>query len=241
MPWCVIWRILKRTVGALTLCITVSCCGSGTGHTPATARTAVSVSASASSILAAARAAADSASSVHMIATTLRKGKAVSRVDATLVAGRGGVARVASTRGSFGFATVGGVSYTLVTRALLNAIPTREAQVLERAHGVGRWTRFPLASIPKVAGVTDFHGVVNRSLAAFRGVRKSTARIRGGPRVSVLTDSTGTLTLFVAATGKPYPLEIVQSSGGRNYSIITFDRWNARVYLTTSHGSISTR
>jgi hypothetical protein len=113
--------------------------------------------------------------------------------------------------------------------------------VLERADGLGRWTEFPLAAIGKFAGVTDFHRVVDGPLAAFHGVRKSQSRVRGGPRVTLLTNATGTSTLFVAATGKPYPLEIIRSLGARDLSIIAFDRWNARVSLTTSPGSISVR
>jgi hypothetical protein len=228
-------RILKAASVALTVFIALSGCGTEvrrSGTTPAVA------AGSPAAILAEARTAAYGANSVHVSGTTLHKGTPVLRVDADLASGRGGVARIFTQRGSFGLATVAGVDYALVTGALLKVISPQGARLIERAHGIGKWIRLP-SGIPAVAALgnwTNFHGVLER-LLSMSGVRKSQARIRGGPPVLTLTNGTGKLTLFIAATGKPYPLELVQQSAGPTATIILFDRWNAPVPLRTRGGA----
>jgi hypothetical protein len=188
--------------------------------------------------MAAARAAAFAASSVHVRATNIRRDRPVFRVDAVLAAGRGGVARIFTRRGNFGIANVRGVSYVLVTSGLLDVISRKEAQLIEHAHELGKWITLPsgIRAVAALGNWTDFHGVLERLLSPFRSARKSHVRIRGGPPVSTFADATGKLTLFVAMTGKRYPLEIAESLSYSNATIVTFDRWNAPAPLVIRRG-----
>jgi hypothetical protein len=51
-----------------------------------------------------------------------------------------------------------------------------------------------------------------------------------------VTDSSKNGTLYVATTGKPYPIEI--SKGGSESGKITFDRWNQPVAITAPANSV---
>ena len=178
-------------------------------------------------IVAAARAAALSAATVHVSGSMLSSEQPIS-LDMELVAGKGGKGHIA----------VNGLSVALI--AAETAVYIRgDAALYEKVAGPvvaralqGRWLKVPpkSPSFAPLNSAASIEGIVGTALAGHGTlVSAPPATVDGVPAVGVRDSSKGG-TLYVAATGTPYPLAIVAPGGqaGR----IVFDRWNQPVTLT---------
>ena len=78
--------------------------------------------------------------------------------------------------------------------------------------------------------------LIDSTLADHGTLAKRATTSVAGQRVVGLNDTSKGGTLYVAATGKPYPVQIART--GANGGRVTFDHWNAPVSLTPPTGAI---
>jgi hypothetical protein len=103
----------------------------------------------------------------------------------------------------------------------------------------GRWLkarayRGPLASLALLANLGK---LIDGALSAHGRLTRAPGRTIGGQRAVGVTDAAGGGTLYVAATGTPYPIEIVTAAGAGDS--VRFDRWNKPVSLQAPPNPIS--
>jgi hypothetical protein len=96
----------------------------------------------------------------------------------------------------------------------------------------GRWLKVPTADTRFTAfsSLTDMQELLTTMLKPKGTVVKAGTRTLHGVPAIGLRDSAGDGTLYVAATGAPYPLELVQS--GAHSGVIVFEQWNRPLTLT---------
>lgn len=178
-------------------------------------------------ILAAAQAASDAATSVH-VAGSIQGARAHESFDIEILAGKG-------TRGTV---TVAGASFQLI-EASATVYLKGDATFYERIGGreaarrlQGKWLK-ARSSDPKLEPVlrlADLHSLISVSLAGHSALaRVGTSIVDGTPVVGV-RDAARRETVYVATNGPPYPIQIAKS--GLGGGTITLDRWNAPVALS---------
>jgi hypothetical protein len=102
----------------------------------------------------------------------------------------------------------------------------------------GRWLKVPSSDsrFQSFSEFTDKAKLFSSMLDASGTVSKAGVRTYNGQKVIVLHDSGGDGDLYVAASGKPYPVAIV--STGAKHAAITFSGWNAPVDVTAPDDAI---
>jgi hypothetical protein len=186
----------------------------------------------AATVVADATKAAEAASSVHMSGQIATGGKQIG-VDLSLARGKGAT-------GTF---TLGGSKVDLIVignKAYMRA-GTDFWKQFSQASGFAqlladKWLAFPsdnaqLGSLTQVANaqalfaqLTSSHGkLANRGATTYKG-----------QSVVAIDDTTKHATLYVSASGTPYPVAIVKTTAGA----VTFDRWNQPVALTAPKGAL---
>jgi hypothetical protein len=212
-------------VAALVGATLAGCGGSSSGNGVA--------SKSAAEIVTAARSAALSASGVHVSGRITSGGSPIT-LDLDLIAPRGGRGTLTDNGLGFELIQVGGTVYIKGSSAFYTRIagPTA-AQLLQ-----GRWLKAPTSSgqFSSIASLTDLNKLLSADLPDPRGLAKGkTTKLGGTPAIAV-TDATKGETVFVATTGRPYPLQLVKN--GKGGGQISLDRWNERVSLNAPADSI---
>ncbi|TMK97144.1 MAG: hypothetical protein E6G34_13570 [Actinobacteria bacterium] len=184
-------------------------------------------------ILALSKQAADSANSVHVAGSIVSKGSPLT-LDLFLLAGKGARGRLSEGGSSFELIETGGTVYLRGSAAFYRRIGgAAAAQLLN-----GKWLKAP-ASTPSFASLgslTDLRRLIDSTLADHGTLAKGATTSVNGQRVVGLNDTSKGGTLYVAATGKPYPIQIART--GANGGRVIFDRWNAPVSLTAPSGAI---
>jgi hypothetical protein len=184
-------------------------------------------------IIARAKEAAGTASSVYISGTIVSKGVPVS-LEMELLAGKGGRGRVAQNGLSFELVQVGGVIYINGSAAFYRHIGgPAAAQVLR-----GRWLKAS-ASTPEfapISALTDLRELMSSALAGGGPLTKRGITTVHGQKVVAIDDASQGGTVYVAATGKPYPFEVV-NDGGKG-GTVAFDRWNEPVTLVAPANAI---
>jgi hypothetical protein len=218
------------TLGPLltaVLAATLAGCGGSSGNGVA--------SRSAPEILAASIAAADSAASVH-VAGRSAQGQLALTLETDL-ATNGGHARVSVLGAAYELIRLGNILYLKGNSAFDTRVDS--ATGLHVPKGV--WLRARAHSGPtaQLASFTDLSGELRRLLSNAYRITKGAATTVNGQRVIELKE-TGRLfsgSLYIAATGTPYPIELVKR--GRETEHTTFSRWNVPVTLTAPRSAIS--
>jgi len=102
-----------------------------------------------------------------------------------------------------------------------------------------KWLKFP-ASDQQFGALTS----PTKANGIFKGLTSSHGKLENegektykGQSVVVIHDTTKGGTLYVAATGPPYPVALTKA-GGKNGGAITFDSWNEPVALTAPKGAL---
>ncbi len=185
-------------------------------------------------IVDAARSAARGAATVHMSGSMLSAGKPIA-LDMELVAGKGGKGNIVVDGLGVDLISAERGVYVSGNSALYATIAgPAAARVLQ-----GRWLKVPPKS-PSYAplnSLASLEGLVDATLTDHGSlVAAPSTTVDGVPAVGVRDPSKGA-TLYVAATGVPYPLEIVKPAGGPGR--IVFDRWNQPVILKAPADPIS--
>jgi hypothetical protein len=177
-------------------------------------------------ILAAALAASDAATSVH-VTGSIEGARAPEAFDIEIVAARGARGTVSAGGTSFELIENAGTVYMKGDAAFYRRIGGAEAARLLN----GKWLKAP-ASGPKLSPLlrlTDLHGLIASSLAGHAGLAHAGTTVIGGVAVVGVADAAKHETVYVATKGVSYPVEISKTGAGGG--TITFDRWNAPVVL----------
>ncbi len=178
-------------------------------------------------------AAANGLRSVHAAGAVNSGGQHIA-LDLQLVGGVGG--RGAITLGGLTFKLVGlkNYAYMQAPPAVWEkaGAPASAARLLQ-----GKWLRAPATGeFGSVAKLTDIHALFGQLLGQ-HGKQLKTGGVStvAGHKVVALKSDQGTL--YVAATGKPYPIEVVKtgSDGGR----IDFDHFNDSVSVSAPANTIN--
>jgi hypothetical protein len=177
-------------------------------------------------------AAANGLKSVHAAGTVNSSGQHIA-IDIHLLGGVGGRGQI--TLGGLAFKLVGlkNYAYMQAPPAVWQkaGAPASAAQLLQ-----GKWLRAPATGqFASIAQLTDIHTLFGQLLSQ-HGKQLKTGGVStvAGQKVVAVKSDQGTL--YVAATGKPYPIEVVKSGsdGGR----IDFDRFNESVTLSAPANTI---
>jgi hypothetical protein len=176
----------------------------------------------------------DSARTVH-VAGTVNSGGAPISLDLSIVAGKGARGQMSESGLSFQLIAVGDYVYINGSKAFwLHSGGAAAAKLFD-----GKWLKAPskTGSFATLSSLTDIHMLVG-GLVHHGKLQKGKATTRDGKAVIAVHDTTNQGTLYVATTGKPYPVEIEKSGTGAGQ--ITFDRINEPVTLTPPASSIDT-
>jgi hypothetical protein len=184
-------------------------------------------------IVAAAKVAADAATSVHVSGSIVSSGTPIT-LDMDLLAGKGGRGQLTESGLGFELIQTGGTVYIKGSAAFYRHIGgTAAAQLLQ-----GKWLKAPTTNkeFASISSLTDLRQLVDTTLANHGTLVKGGTTTVNGQKVVGVTDSAKGGTLYVAETGQPYPMEITKSGAGGG--TITFDRWNESVTLSAPTNAI---
>lgn len=183
-------------------------------------------------ILAAATSAIDGVSAVHVAGSGVENGRSLS-LDLNLVAGKGGEGTVALGGLSFQFVVIGGEAYMKASAAFWKRYANAAiAQLVEN-----RWFKAPTAgdfsSFTEFSNIRELFGGLTGSHGTLVKGRLTTVRAQS---VIPLIDKTKGGTLYVAATGKPYPVEFANTP---HHAVIVIDDIDQPASLIAPSGAIN--
>ncbi len=213
---------------ALIGALLVGCGGSGGSENGVAAK-------SPTEIVSATKAAATSASAVHVSGSIVSGGVPIS-IDLQLVAGQGGKGQISENGLSFQLVQVGGYAYISGSSAFYSHFAgSAAAQLLQ-----GKWLKASATtgSLASLASLTDLHRLLESALAKTgASLTKGSVTTVEGQRVVPVTDTSAEGgTLYVATTGQPFPVQISKSGAGGGK--IVFSEWNKPVTLTAPANSV---
>ncbi|HEV3321443.1 MAG TPA: hypothetical protein VG147_04535 [Solirubrobacteraceae bacterium] len=185
-------------------------------------------------ILSAAKAAADGASSVHVSGSTVTAGTPLT-LDLSLVANRGGRGRIAENGLSFELIELEGTIYIKGSTAFYKHFAgAAAAQLLQ-----GKWLKAPAtsASFAGLSSLVELHKLLDAALASSdKALVKTGASTLKGQAVVGVKDTAQGETIYVATTGRPYPVAATKSGAGGG--TIAFAEWNKPVTLTAPANAV---
>lgn len=226
-------RLLLLTV-VLVLATLLVGCGGSSGNSSSGNGVA---SKSAGEILAASEAAADSASSVHVIDRASQR-----RLVFTLnleLASDGGRGQLSLAGLHYELIRVGETLYIKGNHAFYSGLRGVLAKAAAKAPA-GAWLKGPADSGPlaQFAALTDLHGELRRILGLRTPTRGLTATVNGQSVIELKQAAelySGVL--YIATTGEPYPIELVKH--GRENGQTTFTGWNQPIPLSAPANAIA--
>jgi hypothetical protein len=183
-------------------------------------------------ILAASKAAADAASSAHVSGSIVTSAGPIG-LDLSL-SSAGGRGQLSLTGLGFELIQTGATVYIKGSAALYRHIAgTAAAQLLQ-----GRWLRAPTSApeFASIASLTNLHGLVDATLADHGALTKLATTTVDGQRAVGLRDAAIGETIYVAAAGKPYPVQVARSGSGGG--TVRFDGWNRPVSIAAPANAI---
>jgi len=212
-------------VTTIALAAVLGGCGGSSGNGVA--------SKSPSDILAATKAAADSASSVH-IAGTLSSGGSPITLNMYLKSGTGGHGQLAENGLSFELIVVDGSIYIKGSPAFYSHFGGSTAAQLFH----GKWLKAPATSgeLASLASLTNLSKLLDQALTNTSALVKGASTTVGGQPAIELTDPAKDGSIYVATTGQPFPVQLVKrgSESGR----VTFSGWNHPISLSPPPNAI---
>jgi hypothetical protein len=187
---------------------------------------------STSQILTSATNALENASSVHVSGAETDSGQ-TSKLDLQIVAGKGAKGTISQGGLSFQLIIVDKAVYIFGTQAFLQHFGGAAGAQLFK----GKWLKAPSGSsdFSSLAALSNLRQLASGLLKAHGTLSKGSASTVSGQKVIALKDSTGG-ELFVATTGKPYPIEITKGGGSPQH--VDFDHYDASVPLSPPAKSI---
>ncbi len=178
------------------------------------------------------RAAALAAGGVHVTGTIKDNGTLLT-LDLQITNGHGGKGSMSENGLEFDLVRVGTKAYIKGSNAFLKKFAGAAAPLLSGKWLVGRADTGQLASLVPLTDITQLLKAVLGSHGALANRGETTYK---GQKVVAIADTTQGGTLYVAATGKPYPVALV---GGRsNSGSVTFTDWGSAVDVVAPKGAI---
>jgi hypothetical protein len=221
----------RRWTPALVLVIVLALlagCGSSSSSSNGLA------SKSPAEIVAAAKTAAVGAASVHIAGSIVNEGKPIT-LDMEILASKGGKGQITLEGFPIRLIQVGGAVYISASSDFYKHVAgSAAAQLLQ-----GKWLKASVSStsFASLASLTNISKLIDSTLGSHGKLASGATKTINGQKAVGVSDSSRGGTLYVAATGTPYPLEIVK--GGSGGGKITFDRWNQSVTLSAPTGAIN--
>jgi hypothetical protein len=188
---------------------------------------------SADDIVAAARAAADAATAVHVSGSGTDSGVPLV-LDLHIVAGKGGKGRLSEQGLSFDLIRIGDAAYIKGSPAFYRRFAGPAAAALFK----GKWLKASATTgdLASLTPLTDLHKLLDRTLTNHGTLAKlPTTTVRGQTVVGVKDTSKGGI-LYVATMGKPYPIEITKS--GASGGTLMFDEWDRPIALSAPANAV---
>jgi hypothetical protein len=184
-------------------------------------------------ILAATKAAADSASSVR-VAGALSSGGSPITLNLSLVAGHGGRGQVSEGGLAFELIVIDSTVYIKGSPAFYSHFGGAAAAQLFQ----GKWLKASVSSgeLASLASLTNLGKLLDQALAGHGTLAKGATTTVSGQPVIELRDTAKDGSLYVATTGQPYPIEIVKR--GSETGHVSFTHWNEPVPLSAPSGAI---
>jgi hypothetical protein len=223
----------RRWTSALVLVIVLALLG-GCGSSSSSSSSNGIASKSPEEIVAAAKTAAVGAASVHIAGSIVNEGKPIS-LDMEILAHKGGKGQITLEGFAIRLVQVGGAVYLNASSDFYKHVAgSAAAQLLQ-----GKWLKASVssASFASLASLTNISKLIDSTLGAHGKLASAGTKTINGQKAVGVSDTSRGGTLYVAATGTPYPLEIVK--GGSGGGKITFDRWNQSVTLSAPAGAIN--
>jgi hypothetical protein len=187
---------------------------------------------SANDIAAAATTAVENASSVHVSGPIARQGFPTA-LDLTLVRGKGAQGSMSAGALKFKIVAVGKEIYINGSSSFWRRYANNNiAQLL-----TGKWLKAPASGqFAGLAVLADMHSLFNQLLANHGKLVKGQPTTVRGSKVIGLKEADHGGTLYVATTGKPYPIQVIKrgTQGGE----LDFDRYNQPVSLKAPGNAI---
>jgi hypothetical protein len=210
---------------ALVLVALAGCGGSSGGNGIA--------SKSAQEIVSESKAAADSASSVH-VAGSLNSGSTPVTLNLNLVAGKGASGELSQNGASFKLILVGGIAYISGSPAFYRGLGGSAAAQLFK----GKWLKASASSgeFASFSQLADMRKLIDTTLAGHGSLAKGSTTTINGQKAIAIKDASKGGTLYVATSGKPYPVQL--SKDGSESGKIAFDRWNQHVTIAAPANSV---
>jgi len=182
-------------------------------------------------IVAAAQAAASAAASVRVSGSIVSEGKPIS-INMELVARQGGQGRVVLKGIRFRLVGVDGAVYVSGSTAFYTRFAGAAAARVMR----GKWLKGAQSgAFRSLASLTRLGSLLGSALSDHGPLSRAAGATVEGRRAVAVSDAPRGGTLYVASTGTPYPLEIVERGGGR----LVFARWNQAVTLSVPTDAIN--
>jgi len=210
------------------MAVLLSGCGSSKTAEPANDE----ASKPAAQVLTDAKSAATQASSAHVKGSIKSSGTPIT-IDLSTAGDKGAKGSMSTNGLSFDLVRIGDTIYIRGSDAFLKHFAGAAAQLLH-----GKWLKAsatrgrlrslaPLTSLAALfGGITTHHGrLVNDGKTAYKG-----------QPVVAIRDTSDNSKLYVAATGKPYPVALVGSK--KQPGTITFGDWNKSVSLSAPSDAI---
>jgi hypothetical protein len=209
-------------------------CGGGGGGGGSSTQSSGEATKSAEQVVKDAQKAAESASSVHVAGVIAQSGKQAA-LDLTLVRDKGASGSVTFQGKKFQLIVIGSTAYLKAGASFWKHYPgpSGVAQVLQN-----KWLKFD-AKNSQFGGLTNltnegrFFNLLN-SHGTLENQGETTYK---GQSVVAIHDATKNATLYVAASGTPYPAAIVKTNDP-TAGTVTFDQWNQTATLTAPKGAL---
>lgn len=139
----------------------------------------------------------------------------------------GGSGSVSSKGITFTVTRIGNAAYFTGTQAFYRHFTNTAGIALLN----GKWLKVPATDsrFAAFSRLTDMTALLGQVLKPTGTVVKSGTQALDGVRVIGLRDTTHRGTLYVSATGVPYPVEVVTT--GAHPAVVKFDHWNQQITL----------
>jgi hypothetical protein len=185
-------------------------------------------------VLADAKAAATSASSVH-VTGSIASGETPITLDLVMARGKGAKGSMSTNGAEFDLVRIGDTAYIRGSDEFLKQ--NAGATVAQLLHG--KWLKASITSgrFRSLAPLTSV-GLLFAKISSSHGkLAKDGKTTYKGEQVVAIRDTSDNSKLYVAATGKPYPVAIVGGKKGQS-GAIAFGDWNESVSLTAPKNAI---
>jgi len=215
----------RLLIGVLALAAFAGGCGGGSKSNGEAGK-------SADQVVTDAQAAAVAARGVHVSGAITTSGVPLT-LDLTLVKDTGARGSMSQANLKFEIVRVGDTVYVKGSDAFLRKFAgATGAQLLH-----GKWLKGSTATgaLAALAPLTDIAKLFNGALGSHGKLRNEGEQDYKGQKVVAIKDTSNGGTLYVAATGTPYPVGL---AGGKDPGSITFDGWGDTVTIEAPKGAI---